>query len=303
MSQQNNKKPLDELISRAVSRENLKFDFSKWKVQNQQEIQDFQAQIKHSGINNPVLTNIWRMIMNSRVTKLAAVAVIVIAVLVVVSQFGDSVDVSSVALARVAKNMEEIHSYTCRMTSWQRPVEGSDDAEASQAEEVSMQFWWSDQYGFKMEQYTDGELSLIVCMLNETNEGIRVLPKEKKYIRGQLTDEESAIMKKQEMDPREWVNLFLAADCKLLGQDVIDGDTVDGVEVNRPGAIRKSSEQLKDFVARIWIDIESELPSRLEEKYTYGSIRSGVVADQFQWNVEINTHDLESDVHEDYTRL
>ena len=79
MKQKNNKKTLGELISRAVGRKNLKFDFGKWKAQHQKEIQDFQVQIKHSGINNPSLTNIWRIIMKSPVTKLAAAAVIIAA--------------------------------------------------------------------------------------------------------------------------------------------------------------------------------------------------------------------------------
>lgn len=249
--------------------------------------------------------NIWRLIMKSRITKIAAAAVIVVAAFVVISQFGSSVDVSSVALAQVARNMEAIHSYTCCMTSWQRPVETPAGAESSQAKEVSMQFWYSDEYGFKMEQCTDGELSLIVCMLNESNEGMRVWPKEKKYVRGQVTDEEQAIMNAQEMDPREWVNLFLEADYKLLGQEVIDGDTAEGMQVNEPGAIRKSSEQspVEDFVAKIWVDVESELPVRLEEEYTYNSVRGGGGADQFQWNVEITTADLEPDIPDDYTRL
>jgi outer membrane lipoprotein-sorting protein len=91
MNKQNNKKPLDELISRAVGRENLKFDFSKWKVQNQKEIQDFQVEMEHSAINNPVLTNIWRTIMKSSITKFAAAAVIIIAVVLSITFLDKSV--------------------------------------------------------------------------------------------------------------------------------------------------------------------------------------------------------------------
>jgi hypothetical protein len=239
--------------------------------------------------------------MKVRITKYAAAVVIILAVLVGIHLLGGSPDGSSIAWAQVTKNMQAIRSYTCRMTSWQRPV----DAESAQTKEVSMQFWYSDKYGFRMEQYTDGELSLIVCMLRETNEGMRVWPKEKKYIRTQITDEERAIMNTQEMDPREWVRLFQTTDYKSLGQDVIDGNTVEGVEVNEPGAIRKSSGQssIEDFVARIWVDVESELPVRLEEEYTYNSVRGGGGADQFQWNVDITMVDLEPDIPDDYMRL
>ena len=94
MKQQNNKKTLGELISRAVGRKNLKFDFGKWKVQHQKEIQDFQVQIKHSGINNPVLNNIWRTIMKSPVTKLAAAAVIIAAVALSINLWDKSMPIA-----------------------------------------------------------------------------------------------------------------------------------------------------------------------------------------------------------------
>ncbi|MBN1805554.1 MAG: hypothetical protein JW837_09900 [Sedimentisphaerales bacterium] len=303
MNKQNNKKQLDELISHAVGRENLKFDFGKWKEQNQKEIQDFQVEIKQPDINNPVLTNIWRTIMNNRITKFAAAAVIIIAVMLGINYIGGSPDGVSVALGEVLEKMEKINSYTCEMTSWQVPVQSSSGTESAEKKAVTMQFRYSDEYGFKMEQYTDGQPSLIVCMLRKSNEGIRIWPKEKKYIRVQLTDEERAIMKPQEMDPREWVRLFLAADYKTLGQKVIDGATAEGVEINELGVIRKSSGQspIKNYAARLWIDINSQLPVQLEEEYTLGSVHTGGSGKHFQWNVVLTPSDLEPDIPEDYT--
>jgi len=82
MSRQNDKRSLDELIGRAIGRENLKFDFNKWQSENQKEIQEFQAQVKHPGDETAGLANAWRIIMKSRITKLAAAAVIIIALYV-----------------------------------------------------------------------------------------------------------------------------------------------------------------------------------------------------------------------------
>ncbi|MCP4612280.1 MAG: hypothetical protein GY845_26590 [Planctomycetes bacterium] len=256
---------------------------------------------KRAGRISHILAFTGETIMTSRKTKFAAAAVIIIAFLICINQFGGSVDVSSVALAQVAKNMEAIHSYTCRMTSWQRPAEGAE----GETKEVTMQYSYSDQYGFKMEQYADGELNLIVCILRESNEGMRVWPKEKKYGRMQLTEEDLAILKPQEMDPREYVNLLLATDYKSLGQDVIDGVKVEGLETNETAFSKESPRgpSIKDHVSRIWIDVESELPVRLEEEYTHGSVRSGGGADRFQWNVEITPADLEPVIPDDYTRL
>ena len=63
----------------------------------------------------PVLAGpgIRRMIMNSRKAKLAAAAAIVIATFVVISQFGGSVDVSSVAWADVLENVESARTFMC----------------------------------------------------------------------------------------------------------------------------------------------------------------------------------------------
>jgi len=57
--------------------------------------------------------NRWRMIMKNRITKLAAAAVIVLAALVVMNQFGGSVDVSSVAWADVLENVEAARTFMC----------------------------------------------------------------------------------------------------------------------------------------------------------------------------------------------
>ena len=50
--------------------------------------------------------NIWRKIMNSKLTKLAVAAGLIIAVLIGINQFGGSIDVASVALADVIEKIE-----------------------------------------------------------------------------------------------------------------------------------------------------------------------------------------------------
>jgi hypothetical protein len=55
----------------------------------------------------PAEPNIWRIIMKSRTTKFATAAVIIIAVLIGIHQFGGSIDGSSVAWASVVKNVEQ----------------------------------------------------------------------------------------------------------------------------------------------------------------------------------------------------
>ena len=78
----NNNKKLDELITRAISRDKPQFDFDKWKNEHQKEIQIFKSQITDRQISQSVQPfKIWRMIMKTGVTKLAATVIIAIGVL------------------------------------------------------------------------------------------------------------------------------------------------------------------------------------------------------------------------------
>ncbi len=52
----------------------------------------------------PTEPKIWRIIMKSRITKLAAAAVIIIAACVVLHQSGGSIDISTVTFAQMTEN-------------------------------------------------------------------------------------------------------------------------------------------------------------------------------------------------------
>ena len=83
MNRQDEYKNLDELISRAIERERPKFDFNKWKAKHKKEIQIYESQTTSGDIPSPTKPlDMWRIIMNSRITKLATVAAVILAVLV-----------------------------------------------------------------------------------------------------------------------------------------------------------------------------------------------------------------------------
>jgi hypothetical protein len=295
------KTPLDKDLNKIYESFNQNHNHLRQKLMS--SLPNRSKQHKRAGQISHILAYTGEIIMKNRITKLAAAAVIIIALMLGINYIGGSPDGAGVALGQVLKNMEAIDSYTCRMTSWQASLNTPDGAKSSEAKEATMRFSYSNEYGFKMEKYSDGELSLIVCMLRKSNEGMRIWPQEKKYVRAQLTDEEKSIMKPQEMDPREWVRIFLDADYKSLGQKIIDGVTVEGVEINELGIIRKWSGEppIEDYAARLWIDIDNQLPVRLEEEYTFGSVRTGGNADQFQWNAILTPIDLEPNIPQDYT--
>ena len=81
MNHKNNKKSLDKLISRAVGRENLKFDFTEWKTKHQKQIRQFHKQTEYSA-----KTNLWKTIIKSPITKLTAAAVIILTISLILNQ-------------------------------------------------------------------------------------------------------------------------------------------------------------------------------------------------------------------------
>lgn len=60
-----------------------------------------------SKVSRPDLS-IWRIIMKSKITKLAAAAVIIIAVMIGVNQFGGSIDLSTIAFAEISEAMKKV---------------------------------------------------------------------------------------------------------------------------------------------------------------------------------------------------
>ena len=72
-------KKIDEIISRAIGRERPTFDFNKWQEDHQKEIQTYKAQAKKPS-DSVESSRIWRIIMKSPTTKLAAAVLIIVAV-------------------------------------------------------------------------------------------------------------------------------------------------------------------------------------------------------------------------------
>jgi hypothetical protein len=96
------------------------------------------------------------------------------------------------------------------------------------------------------------------------------------------------------------VKQILSNDYTELGRDTIDGQTVEGAELHGQ---RVSGPRLDDAVTRLWVDVESGLPVRIElEGLAYRTTTEvKIVQDQFQWNVELPASDFEPNIPPDYS--
>lgn len=245
----------------------------------------------------PNQPNIWRIIMKSRISILAAAAVIIIAVLVGINPFGGSV--TSVAWADVAEKIDKVHSYTYRQrrsaTSGPKK-EGFEFISADRENRV----YCSENYGMRVDVYQGENLLLSIYSLAHEKAFISVLHSTRQYNRNPIPDGQVAGMLQAGIGPREMVKHILSNDYTELGQETIDGIKVEGVEL---AGQKISGERLDDAVTRLWVDIETGLPVRIElEGLAHGtSTNVMIVQDEFQWNVELLAVDFDPNIPSDYT--
>ena len=235
--------------------------------------------------------NIWRIIMKSPITKLAAAAVIIVAVILGLT-FTGAPDIASVTWAEVIEKVEQIPALTFDMTT---EISYSENNKLS----IKSENYVAGDYGTKSSLYTNGELFVLKYRLPNKNLAYIIRPKDKTYMRIDLSDEHAA--KGQDPDdPRTWLKMILSGDYTELGRDNINGVAVEGIE-------SKGSEMIGDEngVMRLWVDVETNLPVRIEvEKLGMeaGQKRpQKFVMENFQWDVELDAGIFEPNIPPDYT--
>jgi len=118
MNADKNNKKLDELIFGAISRDKPQFDFDKWKQTHKKEIEFFTSQTAGGkALHSTEPPNIWRMIMNSKITKLATVAVVILAVVLSVSLLDRSAT-PAYAIEQTIQAMRSVSSVRAYCTDW-----------------------------------------------------------------------------------------------------------------------------------------------------------------------------------------
>jgi hypothetical protein len=134
-------KKIDELIIRAIGRQRPTFDFDKWRADHQKEIHTYKAQVKKplDSVESPVS---WRIIMKSSITKLAAAAAVIIAVLIGLEWSGGK-NAATVAWAKVVENVEQIESYI-----FQHQISVTNMLEGTTIQESETTTYVSSEFGF-----------------------------------------------------------------------------------------------------------------------------------------------------------
>ncbi|MFH1614637.1 MAG: hypothetical protein ABIG61_06105 [Planctomycetota bacterium] len=242
--------------------------------------------------------NIWRIIMKSRITKFAAAAVIIIAILVAINQFGGSIDGASVAWASLAERVGRIQ--TCFFKGHSKITGGP---LGEKAKEQELEIYLSSEYGFRAGTYMDGNVRMIQYVIPSEKVIISLMPTQKQYMRMLLTDEMLKKMRLQGNDPREMIRQIMLGEYTHLGESIIDGVKVEGIETNDP---RAGGGQFEKYLARCWVDVETQLPVLLEMEMEMSAgpdtspMKMSMILDNFEWDINLGPEIFEPNIPSDY---
>ena len=251
----------------------------------------------------------WRELMQSRITKVAAAAVILISVVVLTSVFVETSE--NVALASVLEKVEQTQAYRFKInmtfretTSAQRPLK----------QKIEGTIVVSDEYGTKSEMQEQWEVDADVPnpSLGRTKTKIRyILPKQKldvlikpdqkTYIRQGLNDDSLTKLKNPENGPREMLKRMMECEYTKLGSTTLNGKEVEGFETRDPKWTTGMTAEYEEVIVKLWVDVETQLPVLWETNTKINEQMSlQTVISDYQWDIPVAAGDFEPVIPEDY---
>ncbi len=251
--------------------------------------------------------NIWRTIMKNRITKPAAAAAIIIAIMVVILHIGDLTDGTKL-WAQALVNVENAYSAifkekrVFRYDAKELPFLSSDAV-----------CYYSSEHGERDDMYDEeGVLLHQMYWLPDENLRIRVIPPLKQYERSQLNEAERAFWDKPSI--RALVDLLKSEKYTRLGRKVINGRETEGYKIPSSEMAEISPITVVSGVALVWIDVETRLPVQYEaevlttDKYITLATAGKPVLIQItgyepQWDVQLEPSIFEPNIPLDYVNV
>ncbi len=237
-------------------------------------------------------------IMRSRMPKLAAAAIIVVAVLIGLSLTNDD----SVAWATLVEHVEQIKTVAYRMNMTMKGIMGMPEDKSVDID-MEAKFAYDEGFVINSNTHADGQnVETRTHVLFADDAIVSVIPQKKKYLKMKLTGELLEKMKKDNGDPRTMLKETMKYEYTKLGRDTIDGIEVEGIEVTDPAM---GAGMFETIVARLWCDVKNDLPVLMTMKGSAsdGDVVLDITLDDFNWDVEIDPAELEPNIPDDYDLL
>ena len=215
---------------------------------------------------------LWEYIMKSRITKLAAAAVIIIAILIGVHYLGRSIDGASVAWAEVVEQISNHTKYKCR----QRVVR-------EQGPQVPTMQVYHLNLSQRRQEVEDGSIH-IIDMRGTDAIVVELYPDQMK----------ATVTKLLGAGPRkdppiiEMVKRFEQESTERLGTKKQNGKILHG--------FRHQPNKYNDFT--VWVDAETKLPVEIELKHPQRG--QTIFLDEFEFDFELDPSAFSTDIPDGY---
>ena len=270
------------------------------------EVMERRKQIQSDSIQ----PNIWRIVMKSPITKIAAAAVIIVACstsLILWRSTG-----SGIALADVLTRIEQVTGYTYQMNSTmtrqQTTSKWTSTILVSTENGIKMTVTTTDPNSVQSQprryRHAVGDEAYLLPKLSSL---VFIKHKEKIYDRYKYDGQKLEYYKEEYNEPRIIIKHILSCEHTSLGQSVIDEITVEGfqtTDIAYEGGFFGQAElegEVEKVDVKLWVDVNTFLPVRLEEDIV---TKKGIYIHEFsygfRWNVIINPDDFEPNIPEDY---
>jgi len=239
----------------------------------------------------------WRIIMNNKMAKLAAAAVIVIGLFVGYEIFSGT---SSVSWAQVRQQVAAV-----RAVMYKAKVNATENGQPFQ---LQIEATLADEHGTRMDTYMGKQLVGRSFTLADKKTHIYIMPAQKKYIEVELTEK----IRIENGDPKLIVEAFLKGDYKELGRREINGVTLEGIQshdvsptagVPGGGGLMEALEGLSaKVIASLWVDVATGWPVEITFDITdeNGGEQMTIVVSDFQWDAQIDPTTFASVIPEGY---
>jgi hypothetical protein len=316
MKHENDNEWLDPMLESHIHREPEQFDFEKWAENHPEEARLLRCGFEKSGRSARTKPyEIWRFIMESKVTRYSAAAVIVLAMaLVLLGPFGTPGN-GGVVLADVQQKVADIETMIIRGTkTFTHPGE---DGEVFEFNGMKCKFdlvkYSSIKHGFVEEGYVGDKLIYRITFNRPKRQTLLVLPPWKKY--GTFTSTDKQMQLLENLTPKGIMNLFMEGDHQELGRDKIDGVEVEAFEFQDTepfiGLVPKPILDIQSLKGKVWIGIKEQLPVRVEGDFFIGKSLMTMFNDLNlrevntlgEYNVELDEEIFDTNPPEGYTEL
>lgn len=260
---------------------------SGWTSADERILSDASAAMRQTHTDNQRVAciHVWRKIMESKMTRYSAAAVVAVAAaLVLMNPFGTSRQ--GVILAAVQQKMSQVDTMILK---GEKIFTSVDDPNISYRIDVIK--YISRQYGYVEEGRLNGSMVYRITMNTPEKQNIMAFPLWKKCLRRACTEEQIQIMEK--LTPYGVVSLLLQTNHKKLGPGNIDGIDVEGFELPDMELVKKGVPKwlldIQQGTVTVWVTTTDLLPIRIESDMLVGNTFTTLLMD---WRLhEVNTLD------------